>query len=139
MRGNPYPDGTPPALRRALNLFYSASQVGATMIVMSSRDTVALLWVLLPIQLAPFLMTLVKKGILNQAGWHLWYTLSLLVNWAYRYVWRVEQSRVGPVAPVHSMAMWGALCVLRLGLGANKYALWAAACAFAVYASSSGR
>ena len=124
MRGNPYPRGAHPLVRRLVNLFYSVSQGGATVLVLSATSVEPAFMVLLPIQVAPLLMTLVKKGFLRQAGWHLWYSASLLAVWAHAIL-----------SPRRQLALaWPAIAVviatfalLRLGMGMNKYVVWAAA------------
>lgn len=82
MRANPYPAYLPAACTRAHNLFYSTSQVLATLNIVTAASMDRVFLLLLPIQTAPFCMTLVKKGVITQAGWHLYYTLALLANYA---------------------------------------------------------
>lgn len=121
MRANPYPAGTSPEFITWHNRFYSASQVGATMIVMFKGADSAFL-TLLPIQTAPFLMTLVKKGILNQAEWHAWYTIALLVNWVNPIF---ENARGGnTVSTLAYLAILVAATMARLRYRINKYAIW---------------
>lgn len=86
MRDNPYPQWVSPTYIRYHNLFYSISQVLATMNILTQTNMGALFIILLPIQTAPFCMTLVKKGIIDQAGWHVYYTLALASNYLYNYL-----------------------------------------------------
>ena len=74
--------------------------------------------ILLPIQTAPLGMTLVKKGIITQAGWHLWYTLALLMNYVHGYFVVHEVSR----HMYWSCALGFAF--LRFRYRVNKYILW---------------
>jgi hypothetical protein len=122
MRGNPYPAYAAPGFVQAHNMFYSISQVFATMHVLDSKSAGPLFMTLIPIQTAPFGMTLVKKGILNQAGWHLYYTLALVLN--YLHGWWVSPANVGtlPYASYWNVAAFFA--VGRFALGMNKYVLW---------------
>lgn len=117
MRGNPYPAGTPEWVIRYLNLFYSASQVLGTMNVLTSTDISRVFWILFPIQTAPFGMTLVRKGILDQRGWHVFYTLALLMNYVYPTY----------ASPMPRGLYWGLamfFMLARFKFGANKYVLW---------------
>lgn len=121
MRGNPFPDYVPPAARRAVNLFYSVSQLFATLQMLFCGPDLVFL-TLVAIQTAPFLMTLEKKGIITQGGWHLGYTAALLVSYAYAH-W-------GPgKAEPSTVPLMLAAAALRFGLRANKYAVWAAVAA----------
>lgn len=83
MRSNPYPSWVPARYIQYHNLFYSISQVLATMNILCYTDMGGLFLILIPIQMAPFFMTLVKKGITDQLGWHIYYTISLLINYMY--------------------------------------------------------
>lgn len=121
MRGNPYPDYVSKTFIRYHNYFYSVSQVLATMQILHSKTTDAVFALLIPIQTAPFCMTLVKKGILKQAGWHWWYTLALLYNY-WISIWRSEGGFIPPIAFYVCLV---AFCTLRFGFNANKYFLWA--------------
>jgi hypothetical protein len=120
MRGNPYPVGTPKWYINLHNLFYSISQVLATLNILCHKDMGKLFIILLPIQTAPFCMTLVKKGIIDQTGWHVYYTLALLMNYVYGTL------RDYP-SIIPSKIYWGmaiAFSVLRFGANVNKYLLW---------------
>lgn len=117
MRGNPYPQYVPTMWRKFQNLFYSTSQVFGTIAILClGFDSIFVL--LVPIQLAPFLMTLEKKGFITQAGWHFWYTLTILVGYAYNIMM--------PQDDMHYFK-WGAavfFCTARFALNTNKYILW---------------
>ena len=120
MRGNPYPSCTPQWYINLHNLFYSISQVLATLNVLCHKDMGKLFLILLPIQTAPFCMTLVKKGIIDQAGWHMYYTLALLMNYVYCTV-----REYPPIIPCK--IYWGMavlFSILRFGANTNKYVLW---------------
>ena len=95
---------------------------------------------LLPIQTAPFCMTLVKKGVITQAGWHLYYTLALLANYALALTPLLHGSssstEEGGICSDCSWctpiprAMYATLALAfvtgRFVLRRNKYALWTA-------------
>jgi hypothetical protein len=115
MRNNPYPDYVPDYVRKYLNLFYSMSQIFATFAILY-RGYDLIFLTLIPIQLAPFMMTMVKKGLIRQIGWHIGYIVQLLIGYFYAYQHMVHNSPVIPLAI-------GA-AILRFGVGLNKYVLW---------------
>lgn len=120
MRGNPYPAYASPRFIENLNLFYAISQILATMNVMVATTPDRPFLTLLAIQTAPFGMTLVKKGVITQAGWHFWYTLALLMNYAYAAV-VIERGALTMPAYV---AISVGVGILRLRYRVNKYVLW---------------
>jgi hypothetical protein len=119
-RGYPYPDGTPAAVRAALNAFYSLSQVGGTLVVLGSGSMAAVLFVLLPIETAPLLATLVKKGVLRLTGWHLWHALSIAAATAFA----AARTPAAPLTWAQSAALVATFGVLRSAIDVNKYVLW---------------
>jgi hypothetical protein len=119
MRDMPYPDYIPKWFIKIHNYFYSITQVLATMIILSQKDIDRIFLILLPIQTAPFGMTLVKKGITDQAGWHISYTAALLINYIYSC-----KDRIFPV-PVY-WACTFIFSILRFKYHINKYLLWTA-------------
>ena len=116
MRGNPYPSATPAWFIKAHNLFYSVSQVYATLNMLFSNNDLVFLS-LIAIQTAPFGMTLQKKGIISQAGWHVSYTAALLIN--YYYAFTHDDSTI----PGMKLLAF-AFSVYRFYFNMNKYALW---------------
>ena len=134
MRGNPYPRWVPEWYIKHHNMFYSISQVLATMKIMCSRDIGTLFLLLIPIQTAPFGMTLVKKGIIDQFAWHFYYTIALLINYVYGAL------RPLPKIIVPDTFYWVAVItfvILRFRFNLNKYILWssiiASSCAIQLY------
>lgn len=121
MRANPYASGTSQEFIVWHNRFYSVSQFGATMGIMFRGADSAFL-ALLPIQTAPFLMTLVKKGILNQTEWHIWYTIALLTNWIHAFFGKGNDGNtVSTIA--YQAILWSAVAA-RLRYRINKYVIW---------------
>lgn len=116
MRGNPYPLYVPDWIIKWQNYFYSVSQVYATLNMMFRGIDAAFL-TLIPIQTAPFCMTLVKKGIINQAAWHLYYTLALLTNFYYAMVYNGDEKPQIKLMAV--LFVFG-----RFYLNYNKYVMW---------------
>lgn len=121
MRGNPYPSWVPPWYIKHHNLFYSVSQVLGTLNILTERDMGKLFIILFPIQTAPFCMTLCKKGIMDQFAWHLYYTVALLLNYAYG----ASIDNMSSITPV--WFYWGVaviFVVARFQFNCNKYMLW---------------
>ena len=115
MRNNPYPAYVPPSVARIHNTLYALSQLFATLnMLYRGHDLVFL--TLIPIQTAPFLMTLEKKGIINQMGWHFWYTVAVGISYVYGLTHMAIGNTVTPIAI--------AVAVARFGFRANKYVLW---------------
>jgi hypothetical protein len=116
MRDNPYPSYISEYFIQIHNLFYSISQVFATLnIINRGYDEVFL--TLVAIQTAPFCMTLVKKGILKPLGWHVYYTLALSINYYYGRINEYDDI-ISPKLIVFIFA------VLRFRCNVNKYILW---------------
>ena len=85
MRGMPYPNWLTPNIKKIMNIFYSYSQVLATLSIMYATQLPELFLILFPIQLAALLLTLVRKGIISTSAWHIYYTLSLSIAYLYSY------------------------------------------------------
>lgn len=120
MRGMPFSDRVSPLFRKNLNTFYSVSQVMATMNTMNSHNIDSPFLILFPIQIAAFLMTCVRKGLLGADGWHILYTISLLLNYVHGIYFSVSD--------IWGMLRYSAIififCVLRFRFFVNKYILW---------------
>lgn len=122
MRDNPFPPYVSPRYARAHNLFYAVAQVGATVsMVFAGPD--AMFVTLIPIQVAPLLMTLTKKGVLSRLGWHVGYTATLLMAY-YRGAFSPD-ARDMRLAIVPLWAVIAFFAVGRFWLRSNKYAMWA--------------
>lgn len=119
MRSNPYPSYVPTQLSRWYNLMYSTSQVFGTINILC-RDMGSIFLVVFPIQIAPFGMTLVKKGLITQAGWHLWYSFAIFANyWYAKSIERHTQS-----LEWFYIAATLFFCTGRFAFRLNKYMLW---------------
>jgi hypothetical protein len=122
MRKNPYPTWVWHAYTKYHNYFYSFSQILSTMNILTYNDMGRIFFILIPIQTAPFCMTLVKKGIMNQFGWHFYYTITLLINFIYGIL--ENGPRIIPAGVYWYLVL--VFCSLRFGLNVNKYILWSA-------------
>lgn len=122
MRGMSWPDRFPwndPLYQKTHNLFYSFSQIGATLVMVEGTIDQKFM-VLLPIQIAPFLSTLVKKGIIQNSHWHLVYTLSLMVPYL-QGSWVCKPSSS---SSSHWMLWMMVIAFSRFVLHLNKYTIW---------------
>lgn len=128
MRDNPYPEGTPAWVIRPLNAFYSVSQAGATLVVLTSSSIDTVFWLLFPIQTAPFLMTLVKKGAIGQAGWHLAYAAAVASSYMLSML---TPMRMSVLSWGETLAVLAAFAAWRMLLRGDKYVFWAAVAAYA--------
>jgi hypothetical protein len=135
MRGMPFSDNIPNWFRAQINTFYSVSQVLATMNMVFGRTIDSPFVVLFPIQIAAFLMTCVRKGLIGADGWHGLYSIALLLNYWYGWFsqgagrpWFLEILEHG----FPSYWKWAILfCVYRFHFNVNKYLLWMPILAFA--------
>lgn len=121
MRDMPFPPATPTRLITITNFYYSISQILATLNTLYATTIGNPFMLLLPIQLAAFFMTLVRKGILTAGGWHILYALALGYN--YYYGKFIDTSYNG--YPYWLSAV--AIAIFRFKFRTNKYVLWAAA------------
>jgi len=115
MRGMPMPDSWSPITVTSLNMYYSVSQVLATLGTLTAGSMEVHFLVLFPIQLAAFLMTCVRKGIITSTTWHVLYAAALGLNYLY---W---------IRSIHlpSAVVVLIVCLARFVWRVNKYLLWA--------------
>jgi Cytochrome b5-like Heme/Steroid binding domain len=112
----PYWEGCSVETQRRFKSFYAMCQFDATLACLSVANPAWGFAVLLPIQLASLLMTLVRKSLLSPKGYHVCYTVSLVLPYlvAYRSVGMPAVSLLG--------LGWVLYQLRRRGI--NKYALW---------------
>lgn len=122
MRSMPFPEGTNPTLIRTTNLYYSISQVLATMNIIFTSNMNRPFAVLFPIQLAAFLMTLVRKSILTSGEWHVMYAGALGLNYVYAVVATTDNS--GLISMPMYLFLASTFIILRFRYHVNKYILW---------------
>jgi hypothetical protein len=127
MRGMPYPSYVSQSVIKVHNVFYSVSQIFASMNMMV-RGPESVFLALIPIQIAPLLMTLVKKGILNSAGWHFYYTFSLALNYVHAIVAKRDETHV--IDTSSYLLLTCMISILRFRFRVNKYMLWMAMTAY---------
>ena len=76
----PYPSWITENMQEGVKDMYSRAQFGATKVVMLADPTLSF-FPLLGIQMAPFLMTLVRKGKINAIHYHRIYAISLFTSY----------------------------------------------------------
>jgi hypothetical protein len=115
IRNMPFDDQTLISDRNEIIAMNSNMQIGATLLMLGNMDSAFA--PLIGIQLAAFLMTLVRKGIIIATQWHQYYALSLWINVLAVYA-----------LPVRFLLIYGALYNLyTLGffrLRMSKYINW---------------
>lgn len=120
MRDMPYPENWSITTQNAFTKYYAFSQVCATTYILFSKDPQFPFVILFPIQIAAFLMTCVRKGIIGPLGWHIGYAAALGLNYVYGY-WEPEPA-IGS-----RLLRWVIImlfCLLRFKYRINKYILW---------------
>lgn len=122
MRSMPFPDYVPDVYRSKINLFYSVSQVIATSRMLFVTGMSPPFLVLFPIQLAAFLMTLVRKGYLSSGGWHGLYSLALGTNYLYGFL--TDHDSFQTKIPCISTTTSVLFCIMRFRYNVDKYRLW---------------
>jgi hypothetical protein len=122
MRRMPHPSYVSNRFMDNLNIFYSVSQIFATMNCIFAINVDRVFIILFPIQIAMFLMTLAKKNIITSGGWHLWYTMALVTN----YIIPLYSNHL--FADNYEKIIFFSLSFLfmlfRLKYNCNKYVLW---------------
>ena len=78
MRNMPFDNDIDPLKQEQIIKMHSIMQIGATTFMLGDLETA--FSPLIAIQLAAFLMTLVRKSIINAITWHSIYSLSLWIN-----------------------------------------------------------
>jgi ferredoxin-NADP reductase/lipid-A-disaccharide synthase-like uncharacterized protein len=125
----PYWSDCPASIQSAIKYFYTHSQFMATFVCLFAEIPYVLA-VAFPIQIASFLMTLVRKNIIPAFWYHMLYGGSLLIV----YLINAADPRLYPIILVGV-----ALIYTRVHLKLNKYVLWtlvALVGGFAKYATS---
>ena len=126
----PYWDGASIETTARFKLFYAYCQFMASLACLAAYDPGWCFITVLPIQLASFLLTLVRKSILSTRGLHLIYAASLALPFAVHPVSLLPFLPVAALllslrkAGVSKYALWGPLLLGRLFLGDNIHLLF---------------
>lgn len=116
----PYWEGCNMETQKRFKVFYAYSQFMASLACISVANPVWGLAVLLAIQGASFLMTLVRKGLLSPKGYHIGYTLTLVLPYYVGYRSHVVMGHWRFPA----MMATAALLFQSRQRGISKYVLW---------------
>ena len=116
MRAMPYAENTPEEDIRKITKFHSNQQVTATIFMLLNIDSA--FSPLCAIQLAAFLMTMVRKSIINPNTWHLLYSWALMSNIFINYTLSLSQTFV-------NILLIYLFRFLRMRMRMNKYIGWA--------------
>jgi hypothetical protein len=124
----PYWEGCSAETQKRFKTFYAYCQFLATGACITVGNPAWSLAVLLAIQMASLLMTLVRKGLLSAKGYHIGYTISLALPYfvATRHMF-FSRSLDFPV-----MAAGGWMLFQLRRRGVSKYALWLPVYAFRI-------
>eukprot|EP01041_Mallomonas_annulata_P004732 gene4732-9400_t len=124
MRSMPFPQYVSQKTRDTINTYYSISQIFATSQILFAHSLDEPFLVLFPIQMAAFLMTCVRKSIISPGAWHVYYALSLGLN----YMWNPFMNLSRGVEGGFFFPVAIAVIIIRFCLPSiNKYAIWSAA------------
>lgn len=130
MRDNKWPEYIPKQYVYFHNILYSVSQFAATLVCLYANANMVFL-TLIAIQTAPFGMTLIRKGIIKSLGWHLSYSISLLIPVLYSFKCHLEtivfqNPGFYYLFPSNHVILSRVIAVtlLRIIFRMNKYAIW---------------
>jgi hypothetical protein len=121
MRNMPFDESVPTETRDEITLYHSKMQVGATLFSLVNKDTS--FSPVFAIQLAAFLMTLVRKNIIKSVHWHLIYGMSLAIN-IFLYI------TTEPIDFVFVISSFLFFSYLRFSLNIDKYFVWSIICLY---------
>ena len=110
----PYWSDCPASIQSAMKYFYTHSQFMATVVCLFGKIPY-ILAVAFPIQIASFLMTLVRKNIISAYWYHLLYAGSLLIV----YLINAADMALYPIILVGVILIY-----VRIHLKLDKYVLW---------------
>jgi len=117
----PYPDNFPEKSQKQFKFHYTLAQFGAT--TLCFFDNPILNWTgTIGIQIAPFLMTLVRKGKIKSKHYHLLYSFTLwLGNLIFFKEWHNSNN---PTIYLVSALIMNIVMRLRINYGFNKNIIW---------------
>ena len=117
----PYWTGLDPNIQNYIKIFYTHAQFMATCVCLNSKISY-ILYIVFPIQLAAFLMTLVRKNIISAKLYHILYGLALLSGYIINFFC---------YSLYFSILIGFVLYYLRIICKINKYYMWF--CVFALF------
>jgi hypothetical protein len=118
----PYWEGCSLQTQKRFKIFYAYSQFMATLACIAVCNPAWSLSVLLAIQCASLFMTLVRKGLLTARGYHIGYTITLVLPYLVGFRSNIVAMPTGSFPAM--MLMGAGLFGLRARCGISKYTLW---------------
>ena len=115
IRGMPFPEDADTKIIKRLHAFYAVSQLGATASVFASTDVC--FTSMMPVHVAAFMMTLVRKGKITTRTWHRLYSAALLTVYGVSFMMVRQISTRVALLVICSAQM-------RFRLRMNKYLVW---------------
>jgi hypothetical protein len=115
MRAMPFSEIIDDESKKNITLFHSNQQVGATIFMLLNIDSA--FSPMFAIQIAAFLMTLVRKNIIMPNTWHLLYSWALMINMFLFCSFNTKQLCIAP-ASIYTFRY------LRFNKRLNKYFVW---------------
>jgi hypothetical protein len=115
MRNMPFDTRIPDNEQNKIAHLQSCSQISATLFMLGNLDSC--FSPLLPIQIAAFLMTTVRKGIINANMWHIIYNFSLWSNVFIFYT--VPYDYIALIIILYAIFKY-----IRFDMAINKYIVW---------------
>lgn len=122
----PYPSRTSENMEQTAKWFYAKSQFAAT--ALAAFGTPALTFgSVLAIEIASFLMTLVRKGIIDSHQYHIVYAASLFIMFPAVAVTLHSPDEGATLATFRALCATFISCELRMNYNQSKYLTWFAA------------
>jgi hypothetical protein len=115
IRGMPFPEDADTKIIKRLHVFYAVSQLGATASVFTSPDVC--FTSMMPVHVAAFMMTLVRKGKITPRTWHRLYSATLLTVYGIAFM-------MVPRIFTRLALVIGCAVQMRFRLRMNKYLVW---------------
>jgi len=119
----PYYDGIEPSVKNAAKRFYSKSQFAATALCIFGSPTLAFCSVF-AIEIASFLMTLVRKGIIKARTYHVIYSFGLFIMFPAMLTTFFGGDHEAGMGTFRALGAAAIAVRLRLGWHLNKHLVW---------------
>lgn len=122
----PYPHKTATNVEQVAKWFYAKSQFAATSLAAFGTPSLSFLSVL-AIEIASFLMTLVRKGIIEARTYHIVYATSLLIMFPAIVATLHSGDHLAKLAAFRALCACFIACEMRMNYRYSKYLTWVAA------------
>jgi len=130
----PYPEGTSKSVENAAKRFYSKSQFAATALSIFATPILSFCS-MFAIEIASFLMTLVRKGIIKARTYHIIYTFALFIMFPALLTTLLGGDHEAAMGTFRALGSAAIAVRLRLGYQLNKYLVWILSILGAYYCS----